>query len=66
MSILNLITLDSQNRLDLMCMHTILLNIISEYALCNNHVIPINLSILVSFNSITRSFTKTFLIVNRG
>jgi hypothetical protein len=65
-STLNLITLDSQDKLDLMCMHTILLNIFFKYALCNNHVTPINLSLLVSLNSITRSFTKLFLIINHG
>jgi hypothetical protein len=65
-SIPNLITLDSQVMLDLMCMHTILLNIFSKYALCNNHVTLINLSLLVSLNSITRSFTKIFLIINWG
>jgi hypothetical protein len=64
-SIHNPITLDSQNR-PLMCMYTILLNIFSKYALCNNHVTPINLSLLVSLNSITRSFTKIFLIINWG
>jgi hypothetical protein len=63
-SIPNLITLDSQDMPDLMCMHTILLNIFSKYALCNNHVTPINLSLLVSLNSITMSFTKIFLIIN--
>jgi hypothetical protein len=36
------------------------------YALCNNHVTPINLSLLVSLNSIIRSFTKIFLIINWG
>jgi hypothetical protein len=65
-SIPNPITLDSQNKPDLMCMYTILLNIFSKYVLCNNHVTPINLSLLVSLNSITRSFTKIFLIINRG
>jgi hypothetical protein len=65
-SIPNLITLDSQDRLDLMCMHTILFNIFSKYALCNNHVTPINLSLLVRLNSITRTFTKIFLIINWG
>jgi hypothetical protein len=65
-SIPNLITLDSQDMLYLMCMRTILLNIFSKYALCNNHVTPINLSLLVSLNSITRSFTKIFLTINRG
>jgi hypothetical protein len=65
-SIPNLITLDSQVMLDLMCMHTILFNIFSKYALCNNHVTLINLSLLVSLNSITRSFTKIFLIINWG
>jgi hypothetical protein len=55
-----------QDMLDLMCMHTIFLNIFSKYALCNNHVTPINLSLLVRLNSITRSFTKIFLIINRG
>jgi hypothetical protein len=39
---------------------------LSNYDLCNNHVTHINLSILVSLNSITKSFTKTFLIINRG
>jgi hypothetical protein len=47
-SISNPITLDSQDRPDLMCMHTILFNIFSKYDLCNNHVTPINLSLLVS------------------
>jgi hypothetical protein len=65
-SILNLITLDPQDRLDLMCMHTKLLNILSKYVLCNNHVTPINLSLLVSLNSIIRSFTKIFLTINWG
>jgi hypothetical protein len=63
-SIPNLITLDSQDMPDLMCMHTILLNIFSKYVLCNSHVTPINLSLLVSLNSIIRSFTKIFLIIN--
>jgi hypothetical protein len=63
-SIPNLITLDSQDMPDLMCMHTILFNIFSKYALCNNHATHINLSLLVSLNSITRSFTKIFLIIN--
>jgi hypothetical protein len=62
----NLITLDPQDRPDLICMHAILPNIFSKYALCNNHVTPINLSLLVSLNSITRSLTKIFLIINRG
>jgi hypothetical protein len=65
-SILNLITLDSQDMPNLMCMHTILLNIFSKYTLWNNHVTPINLSLLVSLNSITRSFTKIFLMINWG
>jgi hypothetical protein len=65
-SIPNLITLDSRDRSDLMCKHTVLLNIFSKYALCNNHVTPINLSLIVSLNSITRSFTKIFLIINWG
>jgi hypothetical protein len=65
-SISNLITLDSQDMLDLMCMHIILLNIFSKYVLCNNHITPINLSLLVSLNSITRSFTNIFLIINWG
>jgi hypothetical protein len=64
--IFNLITLDSQDKPDLMCMHTILLNIFSKYVLCNNHVTSINLSLLVSLTSITRSFTKIFLIINWG
>jgi hypothetical protein len=63
-SILNLITLDSQDNPDLMCMHSIHLNIFSKYVLCNNHVTPINLSLLVSLNSITMSFTKIFFIIN--
>jgi hypothetical protein len=63
-SIPNLITLDSRDRTDLMFMHTVLLNIFSKYSLCNNHVTPINLSLLVSLNSITRSFTKIFFIIN--
>jgi hypothetical protein len=63
-SIPNLITLDSQDMLDLMCIYTILINIFSKYALCNNHVTPINLSLLVSLNSIIRSFTKIFLTIN--
>jgi hypothetical protein len=65
-SIPNLITLKSQDIPNLMCMHIILLNIFSKYALCNNHIIPINLSLLVRLNSITRSFTKIFLIINWG
>jgi hypothetical protein len=65
-SIPNLITLDSQDMPYLMCMHTILLNIFSKYALYNNHITPINLSLLVSLNSITRSFNKIFLIINWG
>jgi hypothetical protein len=63
-SIPNLITLDSQDMPDLMCMHTILFNIFSKYALCNNYVTPINLSLIVSLNSIIRRFTKIFLIIN--
>jgi hypothetical protein len=65
-SIPNPITLDSQDKPNLMCMYTILLNTFSMYALCNNHVTPINLSLLVSLNSITRSFTKIFLTINWG
>jgi hypothetical protein len=65
-SIPNIITLDSQDMPDLMCMHTILFNIFSKYALCNNHVTLINLSLLVTINFITRSFTKIFLIINWG
>jgi hypothetical protein len=65
-STLNLITPDSQDMPDLMCIHTILLNIFSKYALCNNHVTLINLSLLVSLNSITRTFTKIFITINWG
>jgi hypothetical protein len=65
-SIPYIITLDSQDMPDLMCMHTILFNIFSKYALCNNHVTLINLSLLVTINFITRSFTKIFLIINWG
>jgi hypothetical protein len=63
-SIPNLIILDSQDILDLMYIHTIVLNIFSKYALCNNHITLINLSLLVSLNSITRSFNKIFIIIN--
>jgi hypothetical protein len=56
----------TQDKLDLIRMHIIFLNIFSKYALCNNHITLINLSLLVSLNSITRSFTKIFHTINWG
>jgi hypothetical protein len=49
-----LITLDYQDRLNLMHLHTIFLNISTKYALCNKLNTPLAYSTLVSINPNTR------------
>jgi hypothetical protein len=51
---LKLITLDYQDRLNLMYLHTIFLNISTKYALCNKFNTPLTYSISVSINPNTR------------
>jgi hypothetical protein len=51
-----LITLDFQDRLNLMHVHTIFLNISTKYALCNNLNTPLTYSTSVSINPNTREF----------
>jgi hypothetical protein len=48
---LKLITLDYQDRLNLINLYTILLNISTKYALCNKLNTPLTYSTLVSINS---------------
>jgi hypothetical protein len=45
-----LITLDYQDRLNLMYLHTLFLNISTKYALCNKLNTPLTYSTLVSIN----------------
>jgi hypothetical protein len=49
-----LITLDFQDRLNLMHLHTIFLNISTKYALCNKLNTPLTYSTSVSINPNTR------------
>jgi hypothetical protein len=49
-----LITLDFQDRLNLMHVHTIFLNISTKYVLCNNLNTPLTYSTSVSINPNTR------------
>jgi hypothetical protein len=49
-----LITLDNQDRLNLMHLHTIFLNISTKYALCNKLNTPLTYSTLVSIKPNTR------------
>jgi hypothetical protein len=49
-----LITLDYQDRLNLMYLHTLFLNISTKYALCNKLNTPLTYSTLVSINPSTR------------
>jgi hypothetical protein len=49
-----LITLDYQDRLNLMHLHTIFLNISTKYALCNKLNTPLTYSTSVSINTNTR------------
>jgi hypothetical protein len=51
---LKLITLDYQDRLDLIHLHTIFLNISTKYALCNKLNTPLTYSTSVSINPNTR------------
>jgi hypothetical protein len=49
-----LITLDYQDKLNLMHLHTIFLNISTKYALCNKFNTPLTYSTSVSINPNTR------------
>jgi hypothetical protein len=51
---LKLITLDYQDKLNIMHLHTIFLNISTKYALCNKLNIPLTYSTSVSINPNTR------------
>jgi hypothetical protein len=53
-----IITLDYQDRLNLMYLHTIFLNISTMYALCNKFNTPLAYSTLVNINPNTRELRQ--------